>query len=43
MIQSPEAGKPNMILLMAFSDEWDGVETLAAATEEDIEAVKPDF
>jgi len=43
MIQSPEAGKPNMILYMAFNDEWDGVETLADATEEDIEAVKQSF
>jgi len=43
MIQSPEAGKPNMILFMAFNDEWDGVETLADATEEDIAAVKQDF
>ena len=43
MIQSPEAGKPNMILYMAFNDEWEGVETLADATEEDIEAVKQDF
>ena len=43
MIQSPEAGKPNMILFMAFNDEWDGVETVADATEEDIAAVKQDF
>ncbi len=43
MIQSPEAGKPNMILFMAFNDEWDGVETLADATKEDIAAVKQDF
>ena len=43
MIQSPEAGKPNMILNMAFNDEWAGVKTLADATEEDIEAVKQDF
>jgi hypothetical protein len=43
MIQSPEVGKPNMILLMAFNDEWEGVETLADATEEDIAAVKQDF
>ena len=43
MIQSPEPGKPNMLLLMAFNDEWEGVETLADATEEDIAAVKQDF
>ena len=43
MIQSPEAGKPNMILNMAFNDEWAGVKTLADATEEDIESVKQDF
>ena len=43
MIQSPEAGKPNMILHMAFNDEWAGVKTLADATEEDIESVKQDF
>jgi len=28
---------------MAFNDEWEGVETLADATEEDIEAVKQSF
>ena len=43
MIQSPEAGKPNMILYMAFNDAWDGVETLADATEQDIEEVKQSF
>lgn len=35
--------KPMMILNIAFSDEWDGVNTLADATEEDIAAVKADF
>ena len=39
MIQSPEAGKPNMILYMCFNDAWEGVKTLADATEEDMEAV----
>ena len=43
MIQSPEAGKPNMILYMCFNDAWEGVKTLADATEEDMEAVKQDF
>ena len=43
MIQSPEAGKPNMILYMAFNDAWDGVETLADATEQDMEEVKQSF
>ena len=43
MIQSPEAGKPNMILYMCFNDAWEGVNTLADATEEDMEAVKQDF
>ena len=43
LIQSPEAGKPNMLLYMAFNDEWAGVETLADATEEDIAAVKESF
>ena len=40
---SPEAGKPNYVLRMNFSDEWDGVNTLDDATEADMKAVKDDF
>lgn len=43
LIQSPEAGKPTMELVMAFNDEWEGVNTLADASAEDIDAVKQDF
>ena len=32
-----------MILYMCFNDAWEGVKTLADATEEDMEAVKQDF
>ena len=42
-ITSSEAGKPYYILLMYFSDEWDGVNTLADATAEDIAEVKDSF
>ena len=38
-----EAGKPYYILAITFYDEWDNVNTLAEATEEDIIAVKKDF
>ena len=30
-----------MILYMCFNDAWEGVKTLADATEEDMEAVTP--
>lgn len=43
IIASPEAGKPYYLLVMNFSDEWDGVNTLDDATEEDLKAVKDDF
>ena len=43
LIASPEAGKPYYVLMMTFSDEWDGVNTLDDATEEDIKAVKESF
>jgi len=43
LITSPEAGKPNYVLMMNFSDEWDGVNTLADATEEDMKDVKDSF
>lgn len=40
---SEDATKPQILLTMAFSDAWDGVETLADATEDDMAAVKEDF
>ena len=40
LITSPEAGKPYYVLVMNFSDEWDGVKTLDDATEDDIREVK---
>ena len=43
LIVSPEAGKPNYVLQMNFSDEWDGVNTLDDASEEDMKAVKESF
>ena len=42
-ITSEDAAKPKMLLTMAFSDQWDGVNTLADATEDDLAAVKQDF
>lgn len=42
-ITSTDPTKPAMTLLISFSDDWSGVETLADATPEDIEAVKQDF
>jgi hypothetical protein len=42
-ITAEDASKPKILLTMAFSDEWDGVNTLADATEEDIAALKQDF
>jgi hypothetical protein len=35
--------RPWMFLYIGFSDEWDGVNTLADATEEDMAAVKDSF
>ena len=43
LIQSPEADKPNMELVVAFSDDWTDVKSLADATEEDIAAVEESF
>ena len=42
-ITSSDAAKPTLYLTIAFSDEWDGVNTLADATEEDLAAVKESF
>ena len=43
LITTAEAGKPDYVLVMNFSDEWDGVASLAEATEEDMESVKESF
>jgi len=43
VITTAEAGKPDYVLVMEFSDAWDGVNTLADATEADIAAVKESF
>ena len=42
-IHSAEAGKPFYVLLMNFSDEWTGVDTLADATEQDMVELKESF
>ncbi len=42
-IHSAEAGKPFYVLLMNFSDEWTGVDTLADATEQDMLELKESF
>jgi len=43
IINPSEAGKPVLELLISFSDEWNGVNTWADATEDDVAAVKQDF
>ena len=43
LITSADPAKPIYKLTMEFSDEWDGINTLADATENDIAAVKADF
>ena len=43
LFASPDAGKPYYVLLMEFSDEWDGVNTLDDASEDDIREVKESF
>lgn len=43
MIAPKETGKPIILLKMAFNDEWDGVHSLADATEEDMTVLKADF
>jgi hypothetical protein len=42
-ILSAEEGKPTYTLLMNFSDEWTGVNTLADATDQDMQEVKDSF
>ena len=42
-ITTENTAKPKILLTMAFSDAWDGVDTLDDATENDIAAVKQDF
>ena len=42
-IVSADPSKPRYSLLMGFSDEWDGVNTLADATEADMQEVKDSF
>ena len=43
VINNTDNSKPFYVLTMEFSDEWDGVNTLADASEADIKAVKQDF
>lgn len=43
VIVSEDATKPQIVLSMAFSDAWYGVNSLTDATEDDIAAVKQDF
>ncbi len=43
IITSSDPAKVSYILTMAFSDEWSGVNTLADATEDDMNAVKASF
>lgn len=43
MIIPKETGKPILLLRMAFNDEWDGVNSLADATQEDMTVLKADF
>lgn len=43
LITSAEAGKPYYVLVMNFSDEWDGVKTLDDGSEDDIREVKESF
>ena len=38
-----DGSKPILSMSMDFSDEWDGVNSLADATEEDMQAVKDSF
>ena len=42
-ITSADSSKPVYTLIMNFSDEWDGVNTLADATEADMQEVKDSF
>ena len=42
-ISSADPEKPTYMLTIAFNDEWEGIDTLAQATEADIAAVKDDF
>ena len=43
IISSTDNAKPIYLLTMAFSDQWDGVNTLADVTDEELAAVKADF
>ena len=43
MILPKESGKPILLLTMAFNDEWEGVNTLAEVSEEDMAVLKADF
>ena len=43
LIRSTDAAKPAMILDIAFSDEWAGIDTLADVTEQDILEIQEDF
>ena len=43
LITSAQAGKPIYMLSIEFNDAWDGVNTLADVSAEDMEAVKEDF
>jgi uncharacterized protein YcfL len=42
-IHSEDASKPTLDLIVCFNDEWYGVDSLAQATEEDLQAVQQDF
>ena len=42
-ISSADPEKPTYMLTIAFNDEWEGIDTLAQATEADIAAMKDSF